>query len=252
MATAVNTFVVCVFFFSDMFLFYTSIFFLFFFFWFTKYWRVFDDIFALSGYSFSFVCFSGIFVRFREFLIRVYRFLALFCFCSPSFFVVVGAGKTLIGKAIAHQSGATFFSISASSLCSKWIGEGEKMVRTLFAVASYHQACFLFVFFVAVALGSFSLIVFPVGFVVLLRVLIFCCVFFPYFVMFVFFFICCRRKVLFFSLSLSLYFFLFFFQSIVFFLRAPVINKIPKITHFTRGKLGANDTVFCFCCVRKL
>ncbi|CAN0538663.1 unnamed protein product, partial [Scytosiphon promiscuus] len=48
-------------------------------------------------------------------------------------------GKTLIGKAIAHQSGATFFSISASSLCSKWIGEGEKMVRTLFAVAGYHQ-----------------------------------------------------------------------------------------------------------------
>ena len=61
-----------------------------------------------------------------------------------------GTGKTMIGKTIATESGATFFSISASSLMSKWIGdelsrkylyltqiagEGEKMVRALFAVA---------------------------------------------------------------------------------------------------------------------
>ena len=47
-----------------------------------------------------------------------------------------GTGKTLIGRAVASQCGATFFSISASSLTSKWIGEGEKMVRALFAVAA--------------------------------------------------------------------------------------------------------------------
>ena len=56
-----------------------------------------------------------------------------------------GTGKTLIGKAIAHQSGATFFNISASSLTSKWIGEGEKLVRTLFAVASVHQPAIIFI-----------------------------------------------------------------------------------------------------------
>jgi SpoVK/Ycf46/Vps4 family AAA+-type ATPase len=33
-----------------------------------------------------------------------------------------GTGKTLIGKCIACQSKATFFSISASSLTSKWVG----------------------------------------------------------------------------------------------------------------------------------
>jgi ATP-dependent 26S proteasome regulatory subunit len=39
-----------------------------------------------------------------------------------------GTGKTLIGKAVASNIRAAFFSISASSLTSKWIGEGEKMV----------------------------------------------------------------------------------------------------------------------------
>lgn len=56
-----------------------------------------------------------------------------------------GTGKTLIGKAIAHQSGATFFSISASSLMSKWIGEGEKTVKALFAVAAFRQPSVIFV-----------------------------------------------------------------------------------------------------------
>ncbi|KAA0171528.1 hypothetical protein FNF28_00738 [Cafeteria roenbergensis] len=56
-----------------------------------------------------------------------------------------GTGKTLVGKAVAHSCKATFFSISASSLTSKWIGEGEKMVRTLFAVASVMQPSIVFI-----------------------------------------------------------------------------------------------------------
>lgn len=56
-----------------------------------------------------------------------------------------GTGKTLIGKCIASQSKSTFFSISASSLTSKWIGDGEKMVRALFAVARVHQPSVVFI-----------------------------------------------------------------------------------------------------------
>ncbi len=56
-----------------------------------------------------------------------------------------GTGKTLIGKAIAANIKATFFAISASSLTSKWIGEGEKMVRALFAVAGVLQPSVIFI-----------------------------------------------------------------------------------------------------------
>ncbi|XP_060588617.1 fidgetin-like protein 1 [Ruditapes philippinarum] len=56
-----------------------------------------------------------------------------------------GTGKTLIGKCIASQSKSTFFCISASSLTSKWVGEGEKMVRALFAVARSRQPAVVFI-----------------------------------------------------------------------------------------------------------
>lgn len=56
-----------------------------------------------------------------------------------------GTGKTLIGRAIASKSGAKFFNISASSLMSKWVGEGEKMVRALFAVARVMQPAVVFI-----------------------------------------------------------------------------------------------------------
>jgi ATP-dependent 26S proteasome regulatory subunit len=41
----------------------------------------------------------------------------------------------MLAKCIASSCASTFFSISASSLTSKWVGEGEKLVRALFAIA---------------------------------------------------------------------------------------------------------------------
>jgi len=56
-----------------------------------------------------------------------------------------GTGKTYLAKACAHTVHATFFSLSASTLTSKYVGEGEKLVKAVFMAAHELQPSIVFV-----------------------------------------------------------------------------------------------------------
>lgn len=56
-----------------------------------------------------------------------------------------GTGKTLIGKCIASQAGASVLQYLCFLLDFQWVGEGEKMVRALFAVARCQQPAVIFI-----------------------------------------------------------------------------------------------------------
>jgi spastin len=56
-----------------------------------------------------------------------------------------GNGKTLLAKALASEAGSVLFSITASCLTSKFLGEGEKLVKTLFEMARDRAPSIIFI-----------------------------------------------------------------------------------------------------------
>ncbi|WP_275740393.1 MULTISPECIES: proteasome-activating nucleotidase [unclassified Halorhabdus] len=56
-----------------------------------------------------------------------------------------GTGKTMLAKAVANQTDATFIKMAGSELVHKFIGEGAKLVRDLFELARQHEPSVLFI-----------------------------------------------------------------------------------------------------------
>ncbi|PSQ02247.1 peptidase [Halobacteriales archaeon QS_4_69_31] len=56
-----------------------------------------------------------------------------------------GTGKTMLAKAVANQTDATFIKMAGSELVHKFIGEGAKLVRDLFELARQHEPSVIFI-----------------------------------------------------------------------------------------------------------
>lgn len=56
-----------------------------------------------------------------------------------------GTGKTMIAKAIACEVGAKFYAVKGSDVVSKWVGESEKNINSLFETARGDDLAIIFI-----------------------------------------------------------------------------------------------------------
>lgn len=56
-----------------------------------------------------------------------------------------GTGKTMIAKAIANEVGAKFYAVKGSDIVSKWVGESEKNINSLFETARKDDLAIIFI-----------------------------------------------------------------------------------------------------------
>ncbi len=56
-----------------------------------------------------------------------------------------GTGKTMIAKAIANEAQAKFYAVKGSDIVSKWVGESEKNINSLFEEANKQDRAIIFI-----------------------------------------------------------------------------------------------------------
>ena len=55
-----------------------------------------------------------------------------------------GTGKTLLARAAAHEAQAVFYAVKCSDIMSKWVGESERNIASLFDSARKHDRAIIF------------------------------------------------------------------------------------------------------------
>lgn len=56
-----------------------------------------------------------------------------------------GTGKTMLGRAVAGEIEAAFFTVKPSEIMSKWVGEAEQNIAELFRTARTHERSIIFI-----------------------------------------------------------------------------------------------------------
>lgn len=65
-----------------------------------------------------------------------------------------GCGKTMICKALAHESGACFINLHISTLTEKWFGDSNKLVNAVFSLAKKLEPTIIFIDEIDAVLGT--------------------------------------------------------------------------------------------------
>lgn len=65
-----------------------------------------------------------------------------------------GCGKTMLAKAVAHESGASFINLHISTVTAKWYGDSNRMVHAVFSLAKKMQPAIIFIDEIDAVLGT--------------------------------------------------------------------------------------------------
>ncbi|KAG5928455.1 hypothetical protein E4U42_000588 [Claviceps africana] len=65
-----------------------------------------------------------------------------------------GCGKTMLAKALAHESRASFINLHISTMTEKWYGDSNKIVRAVFSLARKMQPAIIFIDEIDAILGT--------------------------------------------------------------------------------------------------